>query len=203
MARSECPKLLIVLTFWSCLLIGLAHNPETSACPYNATVEVIHRFFNQVLDFSIAEARKQMPHDQVAAFQPFFEELDSITLNEDYYSRAHYLFGWINADVILKKAPKKWLEELLPKEKEEINKFFRKVKSHLVKHLTETSQDIPEIIVNVTRWGNETDDSLIKSYWHFPLFLKEKLPELDLMNYLKMSIAIRDGEVTGIWQTLP
>ncbi|EDV31658.2 uncharacterized protein Dana_GF15466 [Drosophila ananassae] len=201
MARSECPNLLISLTLGSCLLIGL-NIPGTSACAYNNTVEAIQRFYNQVLDFTIAEARRRSPPD--APTQKFFEELDTITGNEDYYCRAYYLFAWINDDVFNKKTPEQWLEKFLPVEKVEIKSFYTKVKVHLENHLQDTKKENAELIADVTHWSKstDTDNSLIESFWYFPLYLKKKLPELHLMNYEKMIRAIENGEVTGIWSDL-
>ncbi|KAH8325863.1 hypothetical protein KR067_009300, partial [Drosophila pandora] len=165
------------------------------------TVEAVERLYNKVLDSTIEDARLRRQHinDSDAIDQQYFDNLDTITGNEDYYSTAYYIFAWINSQLMAHQPADKLLEEILPGEKILIRNFFARVKVHLVKYLQVSHQNRPEFIANVTRLAGETEDVLIESYLRFPHNLQSQLPELQLMDYTKLAKSIFEGIATGIW----
>ncbi|KAI8043398.1 uncharacterized protein LOC128261442 [Drosophila gunungcola] len=212
MARSERgSRLLIGITCWVlfygliCLaLADSAQIPERYAALTGPTVQAVERLFNQVLYSTIEDARQRLPHLNASETidRQYFEELDLIAGNEDYYSTAYYIFAWINSDLMSHKTPDKLLVEVLPVEKIAIRNFFGKVKIHLTKYLRQSRQERPQLVANITRWSAETEDSLIMTYLEFPQNLQGQLPEIHLMDYTKLAQALMQGLSRGIWSTL-
>ncbi|KAH8410336.1 hypothetical protein KR009_012318, partial [Drosophila setifemur] len=166
-----------------------------------SAAQAVERLFNQVLYSTIEDARQRLPHLNASDVidRQYFEELDTISGNEDYYSTAYYIFAWINSQLMAKQTPDKLLQEVLPGEKIAIRTFFGKVKPHLAKYLRLSRQERHELISNVTRWAGESEDTLITSYLEFPRTLRVQLPELQLMDYTKLAKALLEGVATGIW----
>lgn len=157
-----------------------------------------------MLHTTIEDARQRLPHLNASAAidRQYFEDLDSISGNEDYYSTAYYIFAWINSQLMAHQSPDRLLFEVLPGEKIAIRNFFGKVKPHLTKYLRLSRQDRPEFISNINRWANESEDSLITYYLEFPQTLQGQLPELHLIDYTKLAKALMEGVATGIWRVL-
>ncbi|KAH8353342.1 hypothetical protein KR084_010371, partial [Drosophila pseudotakahashii] len=168
------------------------------------TIQAAERLYNQVLHSTIEDARQRLPHlpANETIDRQYFEELDVIAGNEEYYSTAYYIFAWINSDLMSHRNPDKLLAEVLPGEKIAIRQFFGKLKPHLTKYLRLSRQDRSELVANVTRLAAETEDSLITSYLEFPHNLKGQLPELQLMDYTKLAQALVEGVARGIWTSL-
>lgn len=165
------------------------------------TIQAVERLFNQVLYTTIEDARQRLPGlpANETIDRQYFEELDLVAGNEDYYSTAFYIFAWINSDLMYHKTPDKLLVEVLPGEKIAIRRFFAKVKPHLTKYLRLSRQDRSELVSNVTQLATETEDSLITTFLEFPQNLKSQLPELQLMDYTKLAQALVQGVASGIW----
>eukprot|EP00099_Drosophila_melanogaster_P029281 NP_788078.1 helical factor [Drosophila melanogaster] len=165
------------------------------------TIQAVERLFNQVLYTTIEDARQRLPGlpANETIDRQYFEELDLVAGNEDYYSTAFYIFAWINSDLMYHKTPDKLLVEVLPGEKIAIRRFFAKVKPHLTKYLRLSRQDRSELVSNVTQLATETKDSLITTFLEFPQNLKSQLPELQLMDYTKLAQALVQGVASGIW----
>ncbi|XP_017019327.1 uncharacterized protein Hf [Drosophila kikkawai] len=210
MARAERSLgLLISIACWGSWLICLtladpAHIRERSASLASPTVQAVERLFNQVLYTTIEDARQRLPHLNAsdAIDRQYFEDLDSIAANEDYYSTAYYIFAWINSQLMTHQSPDKLLLEVLPGEKIAIRNFFGKVRPHLTKYLRLSRQDRLEFMSNITRWASESEDSLVTYYLEFPRTLQQQLPELQLMDYTKLAKALLEGVATGIWSVL-
>ncbi|KAH8255805.1 hypothetical protein KR038_011093, partial [Drosophila bunnanda] len=177
---------------------------DRSASLATPTVQAVERLFNQVLHATIEDARQRLPHLNAsdAIDRQYFEDLDSIAGNEDYYSTAYYIFAWINSQLMAHQTPDKLLLEVLPGEKIAIRNFFGKVRPHLAKYLRLSRQDRLEFMSNITRWASESEDSLVTYYIEFPRTLQQQLPELQLMDYTKLAKALLEGVATGIWRTL-
>ncbi|KAH8329291.1 hypothetical protein KR074_007126, partial [Drosophila pseudoananassae] len=178
-----------------------AQSTGRSASQSQFTVEAVERLYNRVLDSTIEDARLRGQHLNAseAIDQQYFDNLDTITGNEDYYSTAYYIFAWLNSQLMAHQTPDKLLEEILPGEKVLIRNFFARVKIHLVKYLQVSRQTRPEFIANVTRLAGDTEDVLIESYLRFPHNLESQLPELQLMDYTKLAKSIIEGIATGVW----
>ncbi|XP_017081487.2 uncharacterized protein LOC108114852 [Drosophila eugracilis] len=213
MARSErSPSLLIGITCWSlalCLIcLALADSAQLSESNQNTltgnTIQAVERLYNQVLYSTVEDARQRLPHlpANETIDRQYFEELDLIAGNEDYYSTAYYIFAWINSDLMYHKTPDKLLVEVLPGEKTSIRNFFSKVKPHLSKYLRQSRQDRSQLVANITRWATDNEDSLIMTFLEFPQNLKGQLPELHLMDYSKLAQALIEGVARGIWTNL-
>ncbi|XP_017056601.1 uncharacterized protein LOC108098302 [Drosophila ficusphila] len=210
MASSErSSRLLIGIVCWGLVLICLtladsAQIPERSNPLTGNTIQAVERLYNQVLYSTIEDARRRLPYLNASETidRQYFEELDLISGNEDYYSTAYYIFAWINSDLMSRKNPDKLLVEVLPGEKIAIRNFFDKVKTHLTKYLRLSRQDRSELVSNITRWATETEDSVVMYYLEFPQNLKGQLPELHLMEYTKLAQALIQGVARGIWTML-
>ncbi|XP_037709687.1 uncharacterized protein LOC119547072 [Drosophila subpulchrella] len=211
MARSErSSRLLIGITGWSlvlgliCLTLADPVSDRNQTTIATNTIQAVERLFNRVLFSTTENARQRIPHlpANETIDRQYFEELDLIAGNEDYYSTAYYIFAWINSDLMYNKTPDKLLVEVLPGEKIAIRNFFDKVKPFLTKYLRTSRQDRSELVANITRLATETDDSLIMSYLEFPQTLKGQLPELHLMDYTKLAQALVQGVARGIWTSL-
>ncbi|EDV54595.1 uncharacterized protein LOC6548963 [Drosophila erecta] len=165
------------------------------------TIQAVERLFNQVLYATIEDARQRLPSHPAneTIDRQYFEELDLVAGNEDYYSTAFYIFAWINSDLMYHNTPDKLLIEVLPGEKIAIRRFFGKVKPHLTKYLRSSRQERAELVANISQLANETGDSLITTFLEFPQNLKSQLPELQLMDYTKLAQALVQGVASGIW----
>ncbi|XP_016994313.2 uncharacterized protein Hf [Drosophila takahashii] len=205
--RSSRHRFLIGITGWS-LAVGLIcltlADSAQAADLTGGTIQAVERLYNQVLYSTIEDARQRLPHlpANETIDRQYFEELDAIAGNEEYYSTAYYIFAWINSDLMSHRTPDKLLVEVLPGEKIAIRQFFGKVKPHLTKYLRLSRQDSSELVSNITRLASETEDSLIMSYLEFPQSLKGQLPELHLMDYSKLAQALVEGVARGIWANL-
>ncbi|EDW90479.1 uncharacterized protein LOC6529783 [Drosophila yakuba] len=210
MARSgRSTSFLIGSTCWSVvtglICLALADSvrvPERSPTILaENTIQAVERLFNQVLYATIEDARQRLPGlpANESIDRQYFEELDLVAGNEDYYSTAFYIFAWINSDLMYHNTPNKLLIEVLPGEKIAIRRFFAKVKPHLTKYLRLSRQDKSELVSNMTQLATETNDSLITTFLEFPQNLKSQLPELQLMDYTKLAQALVQGVARGIW----
>ncbi|XP_068150488.1 uncharacterized protein Hf [Drosophila tropicalis] len=206
MSRSELLiSIVIGLGLISHLTLGdsVSDLSVTPTALSSSAVEGIERLYNQVLQRTIEDAYHRLIrlNDSSIIDRQYFEDLDTIFSNEDYYSTAYYIFAWINSDIMMQAQPDKLLAEVLPVEKEAIRNFYTKLKIHLEKYLRLSRQNNKtELLQNVTRWQSETQDTIVMSYIEFPRNLQKQIPELQLMDYTKLAKALLEGVAAGIWK---
>ncbi|XP_062138982.1 uncharacterized protein LOC133847772 [Drosophila sulfurigaster albostrigata] len=161
----------------------------------NTTVQKIEGLYNEVLKSSINNSRAALPHlnDSNAIDNQFFTELDKREGQEDYYSTAYFIFALIHSSLFNQPTEDKLLVAILPAEKVSIRDFFTKIRIDLLNYFAATQKNHLELMQNVTRWQNESADSIVISFLEFPETLKSQVPELSLMDYTKQGKSIVEG----------
>ncbi|KAH8263341.1 hypothetical protein KR044_007607, partial [Drosophila immigrans] len=159
------------------------------------TVQEIEGLYNEVLQSSIDSSRAVLPHlnDSNVIDKQYFTELDKLVGNQDYYSTAYFIFALIHSSLFDGQGQDQLLNAVLPVEKVSIRNFFSKVRLDLLKYFTVTQQTHLELMQNVTRWQNESADSVVISFLEFPKTLQDQVPELRLMDYTKQGKSIVEG----------
>ncbi|KAM8716589.1 hypothetical protein ACLKA7_003466 [Drosophila subpalustris] len=185
--------------FWLILLVSSVlislnlgkENPVASV-----TVQKIELLYNQVLKSSIDNCRAALQNlndTSNAIDKQYFVELDKLVGSEDYYSSAYFVFALIHSSLFNQPSSDQLLLAVLPAEKTAVRQFFSKIRPELHKYFRSTRQVHLELMRNVTRWQNESADSLLLSYLEFPETLQNQAPELRLMDYLKQAKGIVSG----------
>ncbi|KAH8377713.1 hypothetical protein KR093_006754, partial [Drosophila rubida] len=159
------------------------------------TVQKIEGLYNEVLQSSIDSCRAALPHlnDSNAIDSQYFTELDKLVGNPDYYSTAYFIFALVHSSLFDQQTQDRLLLEVLPAEKVSIRNFFSKTRLNLLKYFAATQQIHIELMTNVTRWQNESADSIVISFLEFPETLQSEVPELRLMDYTKQGKSIVEG----------
>ncbi|KAH8415222.1 hypothetical protein KR215_009440, partial [Drosophila sulfurigaster] len=159
------------------------------------TVQKIERLYNEVLKSSINNSRAALHHlnDSNAIDNQFFTELDKLEGQGDYYSTAYFIFALIHSSLFNQPTEDKLLVAILPAEKVSIRDIFTKIRIDLFNYFAATQQNHLELMQNVTRWQNESADSIVFSFMAFPETLQRQVPELSLMDYTKQGKSIVEG----------
>ncbi|XP_064553968.1 uncharacterized protein Hf [Drosophila montana] len=186
-------------------LISLSTGDASAASTVSLTVKEIERLYNEVLQTSLADARARLSHlnDSNAIDRQYFDELDKIVDTESYYSSAYFIFALINSSLFERAQPDQLLLQVLPGEKICIRNFFVKVRLELLKYFATSEQTKVELIRNVSRWQQETGNSIVLAFLEFPQKLQHQVPELQLMDYMRQARGLVEGITQALQATLP
>ncbi|EDW63333.1 uncharacterized protein Hf [Drosophila virilis] len=186
-------------------LISLSTGDASVGSTVSLTVKEIERLYNEVLQTSLDDARTKLSHlnDSNAIDRQYFDELDKIVGTDSYYSSAYFIFALINSSLFDQSEPDQLLLQVLPSEKICIRNFFVKVRLELLKYFATRQQTTVELIRNVTRWQQATENSIVLAFLEFPQKLQDQVPELQLMDYMQQARGLVEGIAQALQATLP
>ncbi|XP_030555379.1 uncharacterized protein LOC115758760 [Drosophila novamexicana] len=186
-------------------LISLSTGDASAGSTVSLTVKEIERLYNEVLQTSLDDARTKLSHlnDSNAIDKQYFDELDKIVGTESYYSSAYFIFALINSSLFDRSEPDQLLLQVLPGEKICIRNFFVKVRLELLKYFATREQTKVELIRNVSRWQQATENSIVLAFLEFPQKLQDQVPELQLMDYMRQASGLVEGIAQALQATLP